>query len=238
MTKLHRFNEKGIERFRDELRRCREMPAERLDRSLLENPELTDYVSGVELTLRNFATKGEAGNYFKSVFAQTELTPQCLMSDAGLWTWLSLFYFDSICPREPAGKISLKKDDCYYIFEPKNSYKFYRHLLFISWRIIDAAKNNPHRIMSTTNVNELDRVTFPVMSRLFLLRIPCLFEVLDKIYWDEKQDQVRRGVVSEYKPGNLFKRFPTVIQQLSLTYDLQELDAEHLIKLLGEEFHF
>ena len=39
--------------------------------------------------------------------------------DAGLWTWLTLLFFDSVCP-VAHGKRSVK-NDYHYIFEPRNT---------------------------------------------------------------------------------------------------------------------
>lgn len=77
------------------------------------------------------------------------------------------------------------------------------------------------------------------MKRLFLTRIPCIFEVLDRVYWDESRARARTGVVQgTVKPGDLRHRFPIRIRQLEMTYDLFSLIANQLIELLGREFQF
>ena len=71
-----------------------------------------------------------------------------------------------------------------------NSRHFYRHLLFISWQIIQVAPKH-NRLFLGSSVSTLDKVTTEVMKRLYLTRIPCIFEVLDRLYWDESRGRLR-----------------------------------------------
>ena len=77
------------------------------------------------------------------------------------------------------------------------------------------------------------------MKRLFVTRLPCAFEVLDRLYWDEHKNRPRKGATSaKPSPGNLAHRFPMRIRQLEKTFDLMSLNADQLLELLGEEFAF
>jgi hypothetical protein len=73
-----------------------------------------------------------------------------------------------------------------------------------------------------------------------MTRIPCFFEVLDRLYWDEKRGRARPGVThfGKVTAGNLAHRLPIRIRQLEKTYDLHSLTADQLLLLLGEEFSF
>jgi hypothetical protein len=230
--KIHRFNQQGIEAFRNELQRCRENTALRPDVSLLENETFTEIVADVDLQPRIFQTKGEAGLFLRDMFQQCGLTNNELMSDIGLWSWLSLFYFNSVCP-----KGTRVKSDYWYIYAIKGPYKWHAliHSLFVSWRVMEYA-GNYHQLISTTPIGSGNKFTEQVMKRLFLLRIPCIFETLEKIYWDPKEGKIFPRIVSDDVPGNICNRFPAVIQQLSLTYDMPSLTADKLIELLGDEF--
>ena len=89
-----------------------------------------------------------------------------------------------------------------------------------------------------TSLHQLDKFTQDVLKRLYLTRIDCIFEVLDRLYWDRKLDRPRRGANSPRKvvAGDLVHRFPTRIRQLEKTYDLLSLSADQLINLMGDEF--
>ncbi|MDR2706435.1 MAG: hypothetical protein LBC02_11710, partial [Planctomycetaceae bacterium] len=229
--KIHRFNKQGIEAFRNELQRCRENITLRPDVSLLENKTLTEIIADVDLQPQIFQTKGEAGLFLREVFQQCGLTNNELMSDTGLWSWLSLFYFDSVCPKDKKIESNYR-----YIFEAGNYRRYYRHNLFVSWQIMNVAGENNHRLLSDTEVSVIGKLVQLVMERLYLLRIPCFFEVLDKVYYNPKTRKAYSSCVNSSKPGNICNRFPTVIQQLSLTYDMPSLTADKLIELLGDEF--
>lgn len=230
---VRQFRPDGIQEFRNFLARARANPAEPLPTGVLEDDSLTEVISPkLEATSEAFATKGDAARYLKNLLSP--LSAPEASENAGLWTWLTLFYFEQVCPAR-AGKRSVK-NDYHYVYEPKNSRHFYRHLLFISWRVLIVAPED-HRLFLTSRLSTLDKVTTEVMKRLFLTRIPCIFEVLDRLYWDGTRGKARAGIVGqEVRAGNLTHRFPVRIRQLEKTYDLLSLDANQLIELLGDEF--
>lgn len=230
---VRQFRDHGIKAFRDFLAACRENYATPVPRAMLEDDSLTEPLPvSVEVTPRRLLTKADAANYLASVLKPMSIHE--VEENAGLWTWLTLFFFDEVCP-ERAGRRSVK-NDYHYVFEPKNSRHFYRHLLFISWRVLRVAGEH-NRLFLGSSLSTLDKMTTEVMKRLFLTRIPCMFEVLDRLYWDEDRGKARVGVVShQVRPGDLMHRFPLRIHQLEKTYDLLSLNADQLIELLGDEF--
>lgn len=233
---LRRFTQKGIETFREALAICREDPKSDISLDLLTSRELTDvYPSKLSVDLKGFVTKRDAAVYLNKLFGG--LSKQDLLNDAGLWSWLSLFYFDVVCPKQ-SGERKIRNDYT-YIFEPKSIRHFYRHLLFVSWRILDIAPTH-NRLLLDSSISSLDKFTSEVVKRLYLTRIPCFFEVLDRLYWDESIGRARPGVTNFAKvtAGNLAHRLPVRIRQLEKTYDLHSLTADQLIELLGEEFQF
>jgi hypothetical protein len=233
--KLRRFNEAGIKAFREQLAVLRTNPDRDPPNDLLEHRELTEIVSPeISIALEHFQTKGDASRYLSAVLSK--LVPEEVAVDAGLWTWLSCFFFDSVCP-VVHGKRSVK-NDYHYIFEPRNMRHFYRHLLFVSWQILRLAPRH-NRLFLRSRVDVRDQLTTEVMKRLFVTRLPCVFEVFDRLYWDEHKNRPRKGATSSKpSPGNLAHRFPMRIRQLEKTFDLMSLNADQLLELLGEEFAF
>jgi hypothetical protein len=233
---LRRFNQKGIETFREALSICRDNPDADIPAELLTRGELTNLVAtGLSVEPVSFKTKRDAAVYFHKKFV--DFPKQTLFEDAGLWSWLSLFYFDVVCPK--LNGLRKIRNDYTYVYEAGSMRHFYRHLLFVSWRILDIAPSY-NRLLLDSNIASLDMFTDQVMKRLYLTRIPCFFEVLDRIYWDASAGRSRKGVVdtSRVTAGDLTHRLPTRIRQLEKTYDLQSLTADQLIELLGEEFQF
>mgnify|MGYP001156641630 CR=1 FL=1 len=183
---LRQFRDEGIQVFRSFLASCRINPSVAVPRELLEDDSLTTVVvPEIEVESRAFETKADAAEYFASVLKQ--LSNDDIANNAGLWTWLTLFYFEQVCPlRDGSRRV---KNDYHYIFEPRNPRHFYRHLLFIAWRVLNVAPHH-NRLMLNGSVATLDKVTTEIMKRLYLTRIPCIFEVLDRLYWDEDRGRV------------------------------------------------
>ncbi len=231
---LRRLNQAGIEAFRQFLETCRSHTDINHPCDLLEDSALTTVVQPtIEVDQRHFGERRDAAHYLNGLLQP--LSDHQIESDAGLWTWLSLCFFDEICPLRN-GRRQIKKDYS-YIFEPMNSRHVYRHLLFVAWRLLKLAPTH-NRLFLGGPVSSLDQATSEVMKRLYITRIPCVFEVLDRLYWDKNRGRIRSGVVTTERvsPGDLRHRFPIRIRQLEMTYDLQSLNADQLIELLGAEF--
>ena len=233
--KLRRFNEAGMNAFREQLVAMRVNPDRDPPIELLEHRELTEVVSPeVAIAVEHFQTKGQAARYVSAVL--NKVSSEAVAGDAGLWTWLTLVFFDSVCPIVH-GKRNVK-NDYHYIFEPRNMRNFYRHLLFVSWHVLRLAPHH-NRLFLTSRIDSLDSATAEVMQRLYLLRIPCIFEVVDRLYWDEARRRPVKGRIrSKIQHGNLRYRLPMRIRQLEKTYDLMSLSADQLLELLGDEFSF
>jgi hypothetical protein len=230
---LRQFNPDGIQAFRAFLAVCREKPDAPAPAELLDDFRMTQLVvPPVEIEKPRLLQKADAATYLAKLLGQ--MPEQHIVENVGLWTWLTLFFFDDIC-RAQDGVRTLKNDYC-YVFEPKNSRHYYRHLLFLSWRILTIAPKH-HRLFLTGPIATLDSVTMEVMKRLYLTRIPCIFEVLDRLYWNDASGKARKGIVGQQiRPGDLSHRLPLRIRQLEKTYDLMSLTADQLLELLGDEF--
>ncbi len=232
--RLRQFNAEGIAAMRRFLTQCRDDPTTAVPRRLLQDDALAQRVSPkIVVQPRHFATRRDAAEYLTALLAP--LPADDVARNAGLWTWLSLYYFDEVCPvRDGQRRV---KNQYRYVFESINVREYYRHLLFIAWHARRLA--HPHeRLFMSGPVSELDMPTELVFRSLYLTRIPCIFEVLDRLYWDASRGKPRVGIVdsSRLVPGDLRRRFPIRIRQLEKTYDLVSLNADQLIELLGEEF--
>lgn len=233
--KLRRFNHSGVDAFRRRLSELRQAPATAAPLELLDDERLTEVmVPELQIEGSVFETRREAANYLSMVLQG--LRPEQVAVDAGLWTWLSLLFFDSVCPVVDGQRVV--RNDYHYIFEPRNSRHFYRHLLFIAWQILRLAPRW-NTLLLRSRPSSLDKITTEVLKRLYLTRIPCIFEVLERLYWDPERRRPRAGITgSRVTAGNLTHRLPLRISQLEKNYDLVDLNAEQLIELLGEEFSF
>jgi hypothetical protein len=232
--RLRAFNDVGIKAFRKFLADARQEPTLAVPFHLLEDDGLNEAINPlIDVEPRRFAVRRDAAEYLCSLLHA--LPEHDVMHNSGLWTWLTLFYFDEVCPIEK-GCRSVKNDYA-YVFEPNNSRHFYRHRLYLAWYILTLAPTH-NRLFLSSDLSSLDKYSEEVFKRLFLTRIPAIFEVLDRLYWDERRGRARAGLVSPHavKAGDLVHRLPITIRQLEKTYDLINLKAEQLLELLGPEF--
>ena len=234
---IRQFTPKGIAAFREFLEQLRQTPNHPIEWEMLYDKQLTQEVTPTALVEpRRLVTKQDAADYLEPRLRSYSM--DMLRYNAGLWSWLTLFFFDSICPMNEQG-VRVVRNDYHYVFEAKNSQRYYFHNLFISWYIRSIAGQYT-RLFLGGSVSVLDGIINDTLGRLFLIRIPCMFEVLDRLYWDETKGRPRIGMIGTQrpKPGDLTYRLPRRIRQLEKTYDLPSLNADQLIALLGAEFDF
>ena len=235
---LRRFNQQGIMAFRDYLATMRNEPTSDLPTDILSDPSLTTVLSptiAFDLPDSPFPSRRSASDYLHTTLQSIERSS--LEKDEKLWTWMSAALFSIISPIRNGSRVV--RADYTYILDCSNLRFSTRNLLYLAWRIpVVAPKFN--RLFLDTSFDSVDTFTDKVMKNLQLTRIPCIFEVLDQIYWDANTRSRRKGVLhsSKVTPGDLTHRFPIKIAQLELTYDLASLTSDQLIELLGEEFKF
>src|SRR5262245_26273741 len=134
---VRQFNQSGLKAFRDLLDGTREHPSGPVDRRILVDPGLTEIVAPeIDIAPQRFTTRGDAAAYLAKHLAP--LRDDDVSRNAGLWSWLSLFYFDEVCP--PKNGVRAVRNDYSYVFEPTNPRHFYRHLLYIAWYALRTAK--------------------------------------------------------------------------------------------------
>ncbi len=124
---LRKLNKSGIQKFADFLDSLKETPFVESPDSLLIDAEASESLPvQVDIEKRGFRNRFEAAAYLDGKLSLSGLTD--LERDAGLWSWLSLFYFDQLCPLDSSGKRKLH-ERARLIPEVSNYRKYYRHLL-------------------------------------------------------------------------------------------------------------
>jgi hypothetical protein len=230
---IRRFNEAGIAEFVRRIQSLRMGEKVEIDDAFVTDPSLTEIIRPeVEVERPSFKTKRAAGVYLsektrdaRGVFGD---------SDTGLWTWLSAWHWDAVCPIREDGKRRVL-NPLYYVFGYGFTKRKRQHLLGVATEM--AERYPTCHVLLDGPVYSLTSAVHEVMTRLSLTRLRSIPDLLDRLYWNDKQKAVKRGVVDKKaKPGDLRNRLPLRIQQLELTYDLTDLTADQLLALLGDEF--
>lgn len=231
---LRRFTAAGIAEFVRRIETLRSGGQAEIDDGLVTDPELTEsIVPEVPLQRPAFKTKRDAGAYLSE---RTRAARAVLGDDdRGLWTWLSAWHWDAVCPVREGGRRKVL-GPYHYVY----GHGFHRlrqqHLFAVSTMLFEVAAGN--HLLLETPVNSLTKVVQTVSTRLGLLRNKGVVDLLDSLYWDRANHCAKPGVADPrvVRPGDLGTRLPNRLRQLEVTHDLTNLTAEQLLNLLGDEF--
>lgn len=229
---LRRLTDTGLAWFSNALASLREDPHSSIDSAVLEDPARTELLSPLcHMEPRTFRSKREAAEYLTTALAPLGL--DTALKDAGLWGWLSIAYFDSVCPRI-SGRRKVHKDAHYIVNEAHG--RIYRHLLRQPVRILrDMPRHNA--LLLETPLHIHGDIMEQLGGRLNLLRLPAVAEAAERMYFDPVKGKPKPNIVpKDARPGDLRNRLVSRINQLELTYDVGSLDGSELIALLGHEF--
>ena len=220
---------RGSETFREYLAGLRDRGAAEPPRELLGDQRASEpFESDVRIDQRKFSTRLDAGRYFTELFK----TLTGLEEDVGLWSWLSLFYFDQVCPPKPDGTRSPGRD-YRHVLEPGYPYG-HRHLLagpFLVYRL----HGEEGKLLLCTRLTVENGFHHQIASRQALISNGAIIRALNLLYWDDRAEKPKRGAQANGARGTLL-RFIDVIQQLDMNYDLYSMSAEAIVELLPSEF--
>lgn len=104
MALVRRFNNAGVGAFADYLRRLTEDGAAPPPTALLEDRRYSQptELGSVHVARRHFADRRAFAKYIDERFREAGLVGT--VDEPGLWEWLSLFYFNAVCPADAQGR--------------------------------------------------------------------------------------------------------------------------------------
>ena len=233
MTIIRRFNSEGIKQFQVTLRLIEDGSLKAVPPDLLYNDSFSEPLSeSLEIENRTFTTRYDAAVYLHTILGS--LKSRNKFYDMEIWSWLAAFYFDQLCPPDKEGKRK-PKSDYRYILNSRDWDRIFRHLLAGPVIIFDFHQEFAKLFL----YNPMDKsgdFVIQLMGRQEIATNKAVIEVANKLYWDPKTLRPKRGAsTTELKPGSL-RRFALILSQLELTYDLQSVTADELVRLLPAEF--
>jgi len=231
---LRRFTDQGIAEFVRRIETLRGGGQAEIDDTFVTDPKLTEpIVPEVPLERPAFKTKRDAGAYLSE---RTRAARAVLGDDdRGLWTWLSAWHWDAVCPVRESGKRKVL-NPYHYVLGYGHAKNVKQHLIRAAIFIWDAWPTN--KLLLETPPWSLTRIVQDFTTRLFLARLRGMGELVDLLYRDPATGKQKPGAADSHvvRAGNLSNRLPARIRQLEVTHDLTDLSAEQLLNLLGEEF--
>jgi hypothetical protein len=225
------FNKEGLSKFRSFLENQQFELAAPPPYDYLDMPSLTTSVDGyaeIDDTVV-FGTRLEAGKYFCNVLTGLRDSEN---QNLGMWAWLSLLYYDHLCP--PLSK-GFRKPGKVYGYIPSELYtEYYRHKLLGPYNLYKlhnkyaaALLSNPPHIVGEINEQ--------IASRQTIVANVEMMKSIHQLYYDEKNSSFKRGATTRRKGGTV-DRFWRVKEQLDWTYDFFSMSSEEILSLLPTEF--
>jgi hypothetical protein len=222
----------GIERFREFLARARDGSAEAPPVGLLTDPATSAPLSPTApVSLRRFGNRYDMGCYLADVLSG--LDRRTISRCHGMWNWLTLHFFDSLCPAGPTGMRNILRPELYVIDGQYNYLRYYKHLLRTAWLAVRDHGENARVLLATKRGVRSDiEETLAASQQVF--GNPTIIAAAYRLYYDPATGQPRRGAAG--KSGGSPRRLTAVIQQLELTFDIRSCSPDQFLSLLPREF--
>lgn len=226
------LNEEGIEKFREYLAALRSGSTESPPRDLLADA-WTSAKLPIDIEIKNISFKDrlEAAKYLTTILEP--LGHAKIERNVGLWSWLSLNFFDQVCPVNKSRKRS-PGQDYRHIFDT-DSRLYYRHLLMGPYTVYRLHGSEAPLLLYGA-LSQMTEAYREIACRQAFMTNKEVVSAANRLYYDTKKRRPKRGFGAKLaKPGTL-RRFIDVIHQLDLTYDLYSVSGEEILELLPPEF--
>jgi hypothetical protein len=233
MMKLRRFNDSGLAEFREQLLTLKSDPTRDPPWHLLADARFTTPANEVELERKVFKTRMEVALAMNGLLG--DRPPPGTDRDTGLWSWLALFHFDSICPFDETGRRKVGAAHR-YILEGTNHKTYYRHLLLGPYLILRAHRDEPERaiVLLCQSPDSPGDIVEQLASRQEIVTNPVMMRVATELYYDWATGAPKRGASSKNRGSA--RRLAEVTDQFDVTWDLFAVPWHSLLARLPAEF--
>ncbi len=231
---LRRLNDQGIERFESFLDAVAVNAHEPVPRGLLEDSTFSDQLGPViRVEQADFKNHFDISKHLYESFLESPGLHD-IERDRGLWAWLSLFYFEKLCPVARDG--SRKPGERARWILNVTSRRYYRHLLAGPWLVFRLHAADPERAMALlcSPMHQLSDVYLELVDNQKLISVPSVVEAVTKLYYDPQTASLKRRTGRD-SPGGA-RRFGEIMEQFNCTWDFHSLNSDQIIGFLPQEF--
>lgn len=236
---VRRLSPAGIEAFRQFVLRATAGESAPTPVVLLTDDAWSEPVPwDVTVEQRPFATRYELGVYLTEAFAAVPVN--ALSRDHGVWTWLALYWFDQLAPLRADDTRKLYRPETIILPEKPDYTRYYRHFIRTPWLAVqlhgDAARVllMPPGQGKEPPLARRGELVEQLSSRQWIFGNRKIIRAAFEMYFDVEAGKVRRGAGGS--GGGSPRRLATIVDQLELTWDLQNCSPEQVISLLPKEF--
>ena len=232
---IRKFTDKGVEAFRAYLEELRAGSKADPPWDLLTDAKTSQAIKGKGRLMQHaFKSRLDLARYLDEAMAQVE--EHSIETDVRLWSWVSLFYFDHVCPPGNRGKRKPGRD-YRHILEPGYPYG-HRHLIGGAYLVYTVYGWGEHvsELLLYTPAHIESQFSHELATRQSFITNRGIMEAAHRLYFDSSAKKAKRGAqVKKNAPGTLY-RFIDVIQQLDLNFDLYSMTGNEVLELLPSEF--
>lgn len=233
--RLRTLNSNGVELFRSYLQGLRSGTAHDTTLKVLLNDTAHSQPAqyDVDLKPKHFTEKRALAEYVCSEFTRSGRVS--LPVEPGIWSWMAVFFFDSICPTDPLRARAIREDARYIFVKSYN--RDYRHRIAGPARTYWHFRDRPSdaSLLLYGPPYELSDYEEQLASRQQRIQNKALIGLATRYYFDLSSKRPRAGGQGRNVPGNL-RRLIRVLEQFERTYDLYSMSTDRLIELLPTEF--
>ncbi|EXJ13581.1 hypothetical protein D779_3584 [Imhoffiella purpurea] len=153
-----------------------------------------------------------------------------ITNDPGVWNWLALFFFESLCPVRSDG-VFMPGEDANFILSPSHQ-KRPRHAVRTTYVLVREYGDRVRFLFS--KLRERGELLEQIAATQYLWSCRGVIEAASVLYQDDITEGFKRGAASK-GPGSA-RRFRDYLSQLTLTYDLHGMTAEEILEILPREY--
>ncbi|MBP7510203.1 MAG: hypothetical protein KA807_20500 [Prolixibacteraceae bacterium] len=231
--RLHTFTNEGLAEFSQNLLLVKTGAATDLDKdNLFSAINIRKYRIDIDLPeFDPLTSKNEFIVTLTRILEPIELRKE--LYNSYLWSWLSAYYFDLVCPFE-VDRRNPKAEER-HILSSENWRRYYRHLI--------AAPVRLYTELGDLAVGYLDgkidvhgEYFEQLASAQDIATSPGIIEAANILFWDFNGNRFKHGSRGKDKPGTIRRFARDVIPQYQMTYDLNSMRGQEIVSLLPHEF--
>lgn len=230
-TRIRSLTANGIKQFQDWLSTG---AASEIPTHLLTDAETSEpLLDAGEVELGNFTNRYALAAHCNDALASVPLSS--IPRTHGVWSWLSLFFFDVLAPRKSDGTRDLKEFVRYV--GSQDYQKYYRHLIGFGVYAIRVFETDAEPLLVSTKPGILHTdYCEQIFGYQDLCQTKAFISMANALYFDQGERKIKRGATPNKKKAGTLRRLGDVFYQLEVTFDVQGMGRNELSKLLPDEF--
>lgn len=234
--RIRQFNAEGLSMFAFYLEEIRQNIQNRIPHDFItDNAYTVELADEIIIENTDFENKSDFIQYIYPLVKKIRIDN--LYYRSTLWSWLSALFFDTICPQLEDGSRNVESFDR-YILNTNQWNRYYRHLIASPIRLYhEINDDNLSRIYLYGKAYKQGDLFEQLASRQEIATVKGILEAVLLLYWDNDKNCPILGATNRNKMGNIRRFAGSVMPQFQMTYDLNSMDGNDILKLLPKEFN-